>query len=133
MTRRSLHPFTYPMLVGPFLAVLVGCGTLGLDDGADTPSPVERKTIDSTGAGDDNAVPPQDQAPAYSNNLTEATVKQSLMETLGIAATAIGVRAQGGQITLTGFVETEAEKARAIAAAREVQGVNRVDDRIEVK
>lgn len=64
---------------------------------------------------------------------TGAAVKKALVDELGIAASAIGVSVDGGKVTLTGFVESDAERRRAVTAAQRVDRVDRVDDRIEVK
>jgi osmotically-inducible protein OsmY len=64
---------------------------------------------------------------------TEARVKAALFESLGTAAAAIGVRAEAGAVTLTGFTATATERDRAVAAARGALAGERVRNEIRLK
>ncbi len=70
---------------------------------------------------------------AQDDRRTEAQVKAALTEALGLAAAAIAVEASDGVVTLSGFVESSAERDRARSAARAVREVRRVVDRVELK
>ncbi|MGD9301144.1 MAG: BON domain-containing protein [Desulfobacterales bacterium] len=62
-----------------------------------------------------------------------AQVKAALIKDPQIDAAAIGVTADGGQIRLAGFVESEGERRRAEHAALKIEGVVEVVNKIEVK
>jgi len=59
-------------------------------------------------------------------------VKSKLAADDTVKAYQIDVDTQGGVVTLTGAVETQAAKDRAVQLARETDGVSRVDDRLTV-
>ena len=59
-------------------------------------------------------------------------IKGGLIEDETLDAAAIHVEADQGRVTLSGFVETEAQKNRAAEIARQEAG-GEVDNRIEVK
>ncbi len=61
-----------------------------------------------------------------------ASVKAKLIETKGVPSTAINVEVSGGRVSLGGFLETNAEKQAAIAAAKSVKGVSKVYDGLVV-
>ncbi len=59
-------------------------------------------------------------------------VKSKLTTDDTVKAYQIDVDTQGGVVTLTGAVETQAAKDRAVQLARETDGVTRVEDRLTV-
>ncbi len=80
-------------------------------------------------------------APAYADKTTGETVddsaiatsvKAKLIETKGVSSTAINVEVSKGAVCLGGFLESQAEKNAAIAAAKSVKGVTRVHDGLVV-
>jgi hyperosmotically inducible protein len=60
-------------------------------------------------------------------------VKAALMDASDVKSGQINVEARGGIVQLGGFVTGEGMKARAIAIAKGVDGVKRVDDALFVK
>ena len=50
-----------------------------------------------------------------------------------VKALKIDVDTQAGVVTLTGTVRSEAERQRAVALARETEGVTQVIDRLQLK
>jgi hyperosmotically inducible periplasmic protein len=80
-------------------------------------------------------------APAYADKTAGETlddsaiatsVKTKLIGTKGVSSTAINVEVSKGAVSLGGFVESEAEKNAAVAAAKSVKGVARVHDALVV-
>jgi hyperosmotically inducible protein len=80
-------------------------------------------------------------APAHSDNTVgqqvddtaiAASVKTKLVETKGVPSTAINVEVSLGRVSLGGFLETDAEKQAALAAAKTVNGVVHVYDGLVV-
>ncbi len=59
-------------------------------------------------------------------------VKALLIDTKGVPSTAINVEVYQGAVQLGGFLESEEEKAAAIAAAARVDGVTRVIDALVI-
>jgi hyperosmotically inducible protein len=60
-------------------------------------------------------------------------VKSALIDAKDVKSGQINVEARGGIVQLGGFVTGEKMKARAIAVAKGVPGVTRVDDALFVK
>jgi len=60
------------------------------------------------------------------------SVKAKLVETKGVPSTAINIEVSKGRVQLGGFLETDAEKTAAIAAAKSVSGVTKVHDSLVV-
>ena len=80
-------------------------------------------------------------SPAHADKTTGQTVddstlatsvKAKLVETKGVPSTAINVEVSKGRVQLGGFLETNAEKTAAIAAAKSVSGVTKVSDGLVV-
>ena len=77
-------------------------------------------------------------SPAHADKTTGQTVddsaiatevKAKLVETKGVPSTAINVEVSKGRVQLGGFLETNAEKSAALAAAKSVSGVTKVSRR----
>ena len=60
------------------------------------------------------------------------SVKAKLVETKGVPSTAINIEVSKGRVQLGGFLETNAEKTAALAAAKSVSGVTKVSDGLVV-
>ncbi len=60
-------------------------------------------------------------------------IKALLMDASNLAGSAIAVEFHQGLVKLGGFVETEEQRSRAGAIAREQEGVDEVINNIEVK
>ncbi len=71
------------------------------------------------------------QAP-NSNQATADAVARVLKGSPALSGYRIEIETQNGQVTLTGGVSTESQKAQAVALARRVQGVNAVVDGLKV-
>jgi len=61
-----------------------------------------------------------------------ARVKTVLLNDTQIDATTIDVQASGGRVTLSGTARNQAERDRAVALTRGVDGVSSVVDRITI-
>jgi osmotically-inducible protein OsmY len=59
-------------------------------------------------------------------------VKAALVKAENVPATAINVTSYRGEVSLSGFVENEGQMARAVAAARSVNGVRVVRNDMRV-
>ena len=70
---------------------------------------------------------------ALSNVGLSAKIKSKMALDDTIKASRIGVSASGTVVTLTGSVDTIAQKARAVQLARETDGVTSVVDRLRVE
>ena len=80
-------------------------------------------------------------SPAHADKTTGQTVddsslatsvKAKLVETKGVPSTAINIEVSKGRVQLGGFLESDAEKTAAIAAAKSVSGVTKVHDSLVV-
>jgi osmotically-inducible protein OsmY len=60
-------------------------------------------------------------------------IKAQLIEAKDLDAAAINVESDQGMVTLSGFVETDAQKQQAATLAGDVSGNRRVINNIEVK
>jgi len=61
-----------------------------------------------------------------------AKVKASIAEEDGVSATSVNVTTYRGTVQLSGFVESEEAKRRAENAARDVEGVSKVQNDLRV-
>jgi osmotically-inducible protein OsmY len=59
-------------------------------------------------------------------------VKTALLNQPDLQATSITVSANSGVVTLAGTVRSDAEAAQAVAVARQMAGVSRVESHLEV-
>jgi len=62
-----------------------------------------------------------------------AKIKSKMALDDHVNARAIGVDTAGSVVTLTGVVESDAERERAVRLARETRGVTQVIDKLELK
>ena len=70
---------------------------------------------------------------ALSEGSLTAKIKSKMALDDLVKAAAIDVDTDGGVVTLSGSVRSEAERARAVQLARETQGVTSVNDRLAIK
>ena len=70
---------------------------------------------------------------AMSEGAITAKIKSKMALDDYVNANAIAVHTSGGIVTLTGFVESTDERARAVRLAQETKGVTQVIDKLEVK
>ena len=109
--------------------------TTGSADTAMPPDTAAQAPADTT-----PATPPMDSTAGAGEragaSLDDATltakVKAALLATDGISGTDISVETQQGKVILTGKVQDQAEALRAAEIASNVEGVQAVDNRIEV-
>jgi hyperosmotically inducible protein len=78
---------------------------------------------------------PMDQGESEADRAITQQVRQSVVknDTLSTNAHNVKIITQKGVVTLRGPVNSAAEKATIVAAARSASGVTRVDDQLEVK
>lgn len=86
---------------------------------------------DSTGAKIDSSMKKVDSY--MDDSATTAKVKSALVEDNTIKSTDISVVTEKGVVTLSGFVSSQAQAERAVAAAGKVEGVKSVSDKLHVK
>jgi osmotically-inducible protein OsmY len=70
---------------------------------------------------------------AMSEGAITAKIKSKMALDDYVNANAIAVHTSGSIVTLTGFVESTDERARAVRLARETKGVTEVIDKLEVR
>lgn len=71
--------------------------------------------------------------PYTDNTVITLKVKSKLQTDMNLKNLAISVMSYKGQVKLTGFVNTEAEKIRATKLAKQVEGVTAVTNALVVK
>ncbi|MFZ1874917.1 MAG: molecular chaperone OsmY [Chania sp.] len=86
---------------------------------------------DSTGAKIDSSMKKVDSY--MGDSATTAKVKSALVEDKAIKSTDISVVTEKGVVTLSGFVSSQVQAERAVAAAGKVEGVKSVSDKLHVK
>lgn len=131
------------------LALAATLTVAGCDRGEQTPEPTtgaaDTTTLpDSTAqapatvppadgtASTDSAGPGETMGAALDDATVTAKVKAALLATDGISGTDISVETQQGRVILTGRVPDQAQAQRAAEVAGNVEGVQGVDNRIEV-
>jgi hyperosmotically inducible periplasmic protein len=81
-----------------------------------------------------SAAPAQNGVPAKLEDAgTTARVKGVLITNKSTKAHQINVETQGGVVQLSGFVDSEVARQAAVAAARNVDGVKEVQDRLLIR
>lgn len=70
---------------------------------------------------------------AVADGALTSKIKAKMALDDSVKASKIDVDTQGGVVTLTGTVGSEAERQRAVALARETQGVTQVNDRLQLR
>jgi hyperosmotically inducible periplasmic protein len=70
---------------------------------------------------------------AMTESALTAKIKSKMVLDDHVKARTINVDTSGSVVTLTGVVESEAERERAVRLARETDGVKRVIDKLEIR
>jgi hyperosmotically inducible protein len=120
------YRFSNGEVTGPTPETAVG--TTG-DDGADTRSRAREtgaKVGETVGAVGERA------ADALSDGALTTKIKSKMALDDSVGALNIDVDTVDGHVTLSGRVRTEEERQRAVALARETEGVKGVTDRLEI-
>ena len=110
------------------------------DDGVETPVSAEVPTVDAdkaraTGAaiGERVATGAAHAEQALNDGSLTAKIKAKMALDDTVKALATDVDTNGGVVTLSGAVHSEAERARAVQLARDTNGVTSVNDRLVVR
>jgi hyperosmotically inducible protein len=116
---------------------LIGLMVLGLAAcGDDTPKPAPKPAAPPPQAAAPTPPPPPVVKPEPPkpdpNKELAARVKRALEGEAKIQAAGIDVTAVDGKVTLWGTTTTSAERRRAEAAAKKVEGVSAVDNQLKV-
>jgi len=88
-------------------------------------------TTSSAGAKIDSSIKKVDNY--MGDSAIPAKVKSALIDDKAIKSTDISVKTEHGKVTLSGFVGSQAEAERAVAAANKVEGVKSVSDKLHTK
>lgn len=75
----------------------------------------------------------QSTGQAIDDGVVTAKVKAALIEDPVTKAHQINVETFKGQVQLSGFVETDEARTRALQLARDIEGVKKVKDALEVR
>lgn len=75
----------------------------------------------------------QPAAEAIDDGVVTAKVKAALIQDPVTKAHQINVETFKGEVQLSGFVESDQARSRALQLARDIQGVRRVKDAMEVR
>ncbi len=87
--------------------------------------------VDSAGAKIDSSMKKVDNY--MGDNAATAKVKSALLEEKSLKSTDISVETNHGVVTLSGFVNSQAEAETAVDIAKNVEGVKSVSDKLHVK
>jgi hyperosmotically inducible protein len=110
------------------------------DDGVETPLSASIPTVDSEKARETGAAIGEkvatgaaraEQAVSEGSLTTKIKAKMALDDT--VKALSIDVDTNGSVVTLTGSVNSEAERNKAVQLARETDGVTQVHDRLVIR
>lgn len=88
-------------------------------------------TTDSAGAKIDSSMKKVDNY--MGDSAITAKVKSALVDDKAIKSSDISVTTNSGVVTLSGFVGSQAEAEQAVAAAKKVEGVKSVSDKLHTK
>lgn len=118
--------FAYSMMAVVLSSALVGGNAL-----AETMTSKTENAADTAGAKIDSSV---NKVSNYmGDSAVTAKVKSALVDDDAIKSTDISVDTTNGVVTLSGFVASQAEADKAIAAAKKVEGVKSVSDKLHVR
>jgi hyperosmotically inducible protein len=84
-------------------------------------------------AGQDRGMQRKESVQPGSDTWITTKVKAELLATKDVSGLDIKVETVNGVVSLSGDVDTQAEVDRAVATARKVDGVTRVDNRLVVR
>jgi pyruvate/2-oxoglutarate dehydrogenase complex dihydrolipoamide acyltransferase (E2) component len=116
---------------------LIGLMVLGLAACGDEPKPAPKPAAPPPQAATPTPPPPPPEVKPEPpkpdpNKELAARVKRALESEAKIQAAGIDVTASDGKITLWGTTTSAAERRRAEAAAKKVEGVSSVDNQLKV-
>lgn len=118
--------FAYSMMAVVLSSALVGGNAL-----AETMTSKTENAADTAGAKIDSSV---NKVSNYmGDSAVTAKVKSALVDDDAIKSTDISVDTTNGVVTLSGFVASQAEADKAVAAAKNVEGVKSVSDKLHVR
>jgi hyperosmotically inducible protein len=106
---------------------------LSLPDRADTSEAVERARQSGAELGERAAIATTKVEETLSEAGLTAKIKAKMALDDLVKARTINVTTTGTTVTLTGSVESKAERDRAVALARETEGVTRVVDQLQMR
>ncbi|MEO8486733.1 MAG: BON domain-containing protein [Betaproteobacteria bacterium] len=124
-TRKRMTLLAAMMAAAGLMAA--GCGERSAERVGTSIDRTTSKVAASTEAAVDKA------ASAVGDAAITGSVKTALIAEPGLKALEINVDTAGGIVTLTGTVDSSANKARAVQVAQAVTGVVSVVDRLEAK
>lgn len=114
------------------MAALVGSALIGGTAMAeDTATPKVQSTTDTAGSKIDSSMK---KVGGYMDDSgVTAKVKAALVDNDAIKSTDISVKTHSGVVTLSGFVTSQDQAELAVDAAKKVEGVKSVSDKLHVK
>lgn len=113
------------------LAVLLGSAMISGSALAETMTEKAQSTAESAGQTIDNSM---NKVGNYMDDSTiTAKVKAALVEHNSIKSTDISVETENKVVTLSGFVESQAQAEEAVSVAKGVEGVSSVSDKLHVR
>nr|WP_024966964.1 molecular chaperone OsmY [Pantoea sp. IMH] len=114
------------------MAVMMGSALVsGAAMAEDTTTPKVQSTNDSVSSKIDSSM---DKVGNYMDDSgVTAKVKAALVDSDAIKSTDISVETHQGVVTLSGFVPSQDQAEMAVAAAKKVEGVKSVSDKLHVK
>ncbi|MDW8844640.1 molecular chaperone OsmY [Erwinia sp. MMLR14_017] len=114
------------------MAVLVGSALVsGAAMAEDTTTPKVQSTTDSAGSKIDSSM--KKVGGFMDDSGVTAKVKAALVDDDAIKSTDISVETHSGVVTLSGFVPSQDQAEKAVAAAKKVEGVKSVSDKLHAK
>lgn len=114
------------------MAVLVGSALVsGAAMAEDTTTPKVQSTTDSAGSKIDSSM--KKVGGFMDDSGVTAKVKAALVDDDAIKSTDISVETHSGVVTLSGFVPSQDQAEKAVAAAQKVEGVKSVSDKLHAK
>lgn len=114
------------------MAVMMGSALVsGAAMAEDTTTPKVQSTNDSVSSKIDSSM---DKVGNYMDDSgVTAKVKAALVDSDAIKSTDISVETHQGVVTLSGFVPSQDQAEMAVAAAKKIEGVKSVSDKLHVK
>ena len=116
-----------------WFAGFLGRGPSSLPERADTSQAVERARQSGAELGERAAIATTKVEETLSEAGLTAKIKAKMALDDLVKARTIDVTTQGTTVRLTGTVESKAERDRAVALARETEGVTRVVDELQMR
>jgi len=110
--------FAYSMMAVILGSVVMSTSVLAADTMSSDGAQIDSSISQFGGFMDDSA--------------TTAKVKSALIDDKEIKSTDISVRTKDGVVTLSGFVSSQDEDKRAVAAVSNVEGVESVSDKLQI-